>query len=34
MGGVGDNAHAPAESKIFAPLFLKSGRFLYPTRPG
>jgi hypothetical protein len=28
MGAVAANAHSPAESKIFAPLFSKSGCFL------
>jgi hypothetical protein len=28
MGVVADTAHGPAIAKIFAPLFLKSGRFL------
>jgi hypothetical protein len=28
MGCVGDNAHGPAQPKVFAPLFSKSGCFL------
>jgi hypothetical protein len=29
MGVVGDNAHDPESQKVFAPLFSKSGRFLF-----